>query len=146
VQQPDERPDQHAIDGDKQVGRRYPGGSSSSDPLPFRGVSVEPTSGLPIKLLHDRVLVRSGSGGERRSTGGIVIPATATMGKRLMWAEVVAVGQHVRTIEAGDQVLYDPEERAEVEIHGATYVMMRERDVHALASSRVEQGSTGLYL
>lgn len=109
-------------------------------------MSVEPTSGLPIKLLHDRVLVRSGSGGERRSTGGIVIPATATMGKRLMWAEVVAVGQHVRAIEAGDQVLYDPEERAEVEIHGATYVLMRERDVHALASSRVEQGSTGLYL
>ncbi len=110
-------------------------------------MSVDATSGLPIKLLHDRVLVRTdGPAGERRSSGGIVIPATASVGRRLVWSEAVGVGQNVRTVEVGDRVLYDPEDRAEVEIHGALYALMRERDVHAVAAPRLEQGSTGLYL
>ncbi|MEU1075028.1 MULTISPECIES: co-chaperone GroES [unclassified Streptomyces] len=102
---------------------------------------------LPIRMLHDRVLVRSDTPeGERRSGGGILIPATAAVGKRLAWAEVVAVGQNVRTVEAGDRVLYDPEDRAEVEVRGIAYVLMRERDLHAVASERVSEDSTGLYL
>jgi len=57
-------------------------------------------SGAPIRLLHDRVLVDTeGEPGERRSASGIVIPATAQMGKRLAWATVVAVGANVRTVE-----------------------------------------------
>ena len=77
---------------------------------------AEPAAGnLPIKMLHDRVLVSAdGDGGERKSGGGIVIPATASVGKRLAWAEVVAVGQHVRQVKIGDRVLFDPEDRAEV--------------------------------
>ena len=44
--------------------------------------------GMPIRLLHDRVLVRvSDADGERRSGGGILIPATAQVGRRLAWAE-----------------------------------------------------------
>ena len=40
--------------------------------------------GLPIKMLNDRILVQlDDEDGERRSTGGILIPATAQMGKRL---------------------------------------------------------------
>ncbi|MEN8650183.1 co-chaperone GroES [Streptomyces sp. 21So2-11] len=102
---------------------------------------------LPIRMLHDRVLVRSDSPeGERRSGGGILIPATAAVGKRLGWAEVVAVGQNVRAVEPGDRVLYDPEDRAEVEVRGVQYVLMRERDLHAVASERVSDDSTGLYL
>ncbi|WP_062206172.1 co-chaperone GroES [Streptomyces sp. NBRC 109706] len=100
-------------------------------------------------MLHDRVLVKVESAeGERRSTGGIVIPATAQVGRRLSWAEVVAVGQNVRTVEPGDRVLYDPEDRAEVEVRGVMYVLMRERDVHAVAAERLQgsDDSTGLYL
>lgn len=100
-------------------------------------------------MLHDRVLVRADvAEGERRSTGGIVIPATAQVGRRLDWAEVVAVGQNVRTVEPGDRVLYDPEDRAEVEVRGVSYVLMRERDLHALAAERLQgtDDSTGLYL
>jgi chaperonin GroES len=59
---------------------------------------------------------------------------------------VVAVGQHVRQVQVGDRVLYDPEDRAEVELHGAPYVLLRERDIHAVAAPRVEDGQTGLYL
>ena len=104
---------------------------------------------LPIRMLHDRVLVRQDNGeGERRSGGGILIPATAAVGKRLAWAEVVAVGQNVRTVEVGDRVLYDPEDRAEVEVRGIAYVLMRERDLHAVAAERLQgtDDSTGLYL
>lgn len=103
-------------------------------------------TGLPIKLLHDRVLVKAeGPEGERRSSGGIVIPATAAVGRRLVWAEVVGVGQAVRSVQVGDRVLYEPEDRAQIEIHGVSYVLLRERDIHAVAAERVE-GSTGLYL
>jgi chaperonin GroES len=102
---------------------------------------------LPIRMLHDRVLVSTdGEAGERRSGGGIVIPATAAVGKRLAWASVVAIGQHVRQVKNGDRVLFDPEERAEVELQGKEYVLLRERDIHAVAAPRVEDGRTGLYL
>ncbi|KAB1131032.1 GroES family chaperonin [Micromonospora sp. DT46] len=104
-------------------------------------------SKLPIRLLHDRVLVRmEGSEGERRSTAGIVIPATAAVGKRLAWATAVGVGPNVRAIVSGDRVLFDPDDRSEVELHGRGYVLLRERDVHAVAAERVENDSTGLYL
>src|SRR5205823_8692024 len=100
----------------------------------------------PIKMMMDRVLVQIPNGdGERKSRGGIVIPATAQVSKRLTWAEVVAVGPHVRNIEPGDQVLFNPEDRYEVEVRGDDYLILRERDIHAVASERIE-GGTGLYL
>ncbi|MCL2395196.1 MAG: co-chaperone GroES [Acidimicrobiaceae bacterium] len=99
-----------------------------------------------IGVLADRVLVQiPRAEGERRSRAGIVIPATAQVGRRLAWAEVVAVGPHVRSIRPGDQVLFNPEDRYEVEVHGEDYLILRERDIHAVASERVDAG-TGLYL
>jgi chaperonin GroES len=101
----------------------------------------------PIKMTNDRVLVQVPlSEGERRSRSGILIPATAQVSKRLTWAEVVATGPNVRTIEAGDQVLFNPEDRFEVEVQGDDYLILRERDIHAVASPRLEGGGTGLYL
>lgn len=102
----------------------------------------------PIRMLHDRLLVAvDGEPGERRSTGGILIPATAALGgKRLTWCRVVAVGPHVRQIEVGDRVLFDTDERAEVEVTGELYVVVRERDVHAVAANRLGDDRTGLYL
>ena len=101
---------------------------------------------LPIKMLHDRVLVRmSREEGERRSSGGILIPATAQISKRLIWAEVLAVGNHVRAVEPGDRVLFSPDDRFEVEISGDEYLLLRERDLHAVAAERNDAG-TGLYL
>ena len=102
----------------------------------------------PIKLLHDRIMVElDADAGERRSSGGIVIPATAAMGaRRLAWSRVVAAGPHARAVEVGDRVLFDPEDKSEVEVAGEIYVVMRERDVHAVAAERLEDESTGLYL
>jgi chaperonin GroES len=97
-------------------------------------------------MLTDRVLVQIPRGeGERKSRAGILIPATAQASRRATWAEVVATGPHVRTIKPGDQVLFNPEDRYEVEVQGDDYLILRERDIHAVASERVD-GGTGLYL
>lgn len=98
-------------------------------------------------MLHDRVLVTAeGESAERRSGGGILIPATVQMGRRLAWARVVAVGANVRQVKLDDRVLFDPEDRAEVELRGHNYTLLRERDVHAVAAERLSDGNTGLYL
>lgn len=106
-----------------------------------------PRPELPIRMLHDRLLVElDDDATERRSSAGIVIPATAVVGKRLAWAVVVAAGQHVRQLEIGDRVLFDPEERAEVELEARTYLLLREKDVHAVAQPHAGREGTGLYL
>ena len=74
---------------------------------------------LAIRMLHDRLLVS---------------------------LDDEATGAHVRAVEVGDRVLFDPEERAEVEVRGESFVLLRERDLHAVASERIEEGQTGLYL
>jgi chaperonin GroES len=100
----------------------------------------------PITMLSDRVLAHQAqTEGERRSRAGILIPATAQVSRRLLWADVVAVGPHVRTVKVGDKVLFNPEDRFEVEVQGDEYVILRERDIDAVASER-NDGGTGLYL
>lgn len=109
--------------------------------------SPRPDGSVPVKLLHDRLLVAADNAeGERRSGGGILIPATAQVGKRLLWAKVVAIGPNVRSAQVGDQVLYEPEDRGEVELHGTAYVLLRERDLHAVATSPAPDSAPGLYL
>ena len=97
-------------------------------------------------MLHDRLLVQlTPEEGERRSSGGIVIPATAQVARRLAWGDVHGVGTNVRNVKIGDRVLFNPDDQFEVEVKGQAYLVMRERDIHALANERAEHG-TGLYL
>nr|WP_298804492.1 co-chaperone GroES [uncultured Pseudokineococcus sp.] len=121
---------------------------STTERMPAAPAPGRPGPGeLGLRMLHDRVLVSTAeAGGERRSSAGIVIPATAAVGKRLTWAVVMAVGQHVRQVRLGDRVLFDPEARGEVELGGREYLLLRERDLHAVAEAGSEQGRTGLYL
>ncbi len=105
------------------------------------------TEPLAIRMLHDRVLVDpDAGGGERRSGGGILIPATVQMGKRLTWAKVVASGPNVRAVGLGDRVLFDPADRSEVELHNRSYILLRERDIHAVATEGEDDSQAGLYL
>ncbi|GAB49655.1 GroES family chaperonin [Mobilicoccus pelagius] len=98
-------------------------------------------------MLHDRVLLqRDDADGERQTGGGLLIPATASLGKRLSWARVVATGQNVRQVRLDDEALYDPEEQAEVELDGTVYVLLRERDLHAVRAPASEGEGPGLYL
>lgn len=96
-------------------------------------------------MLHDRLMVKADSNGERRSGAGIVIPATAEVARRLVWGEVFGVGNHVRTVKVGDRVLFARDEQYEVEVQGVTYLVLRERELHAVATERTDHG-TGLYL
>lgn len=100
---------------------------------------------LEIQMLHDRVMVKPENAGERRSSAGIVIPATAEVAKRLVWGEVFGVGNHVRTVEVGDRVLFARADQYEVEVQGSPFLVLRERELHAVATERTEHG-TGLYL
>ncbi|MEZ5218112.1 MAG: hypothetical protein R2715_16350 [Ilumatobacteraceae bacterium] len=52
----------------------------------------------------------------------------------MVWAEVVALGPNVRAAEPGDRVLFSPDDRYEVEVGGQDYIMLRERDLHAVAA------------
>ncbi|OUC95816.1 GroES family chaperonin [Streptosporangium minutum] len=99
-----------------------------------------------IQMLHDRVMVKvEHESEERRSTAGIVIPATVKMANRLVWGEVCGAGANVRAVKVGDKVLFNPEDQYEVEVHGQLYLVMRERDLHAIATPQTDNG-TGLYL
>ena len=52
---------------------------------------------------------------------------------------------HVRTVKVGDRVLFARDDQYEVDVQGATYLVLRERELHAVATERTEHG-TGLYL
>ena len=48
-------------------------------------------------------------------------------------------------IAAGDVVVYSKYGGTEIRVEGTDYLILRERDIHAVASERVDSG-TGLYL
>ncbi len=90
-----------------------------------------------IRLTGDRLVVRVPENGERKSAGGLLIPATAMPApKRLSWGEVALVGPDVRVAAAGDRVLFLPSSGLEVELDGDDLVLLRERDVQAVQTPR----------
>ena len=84
---------------------------------------------VPIKLLHDRLLVHvDDSDGDRHPAAASLIPrprrsAKAPCGRAP--SPSVERAHH----PVGDQALFDPEDHPEVELPQA-YVLLRERDVH----------------
>lgn len=108
---------------------------------------VSETEGMAVRVTADRILCSTGKNGEKRSRGGILIPATAESKDRHgVWADVMEVGPLVRSIDGGDKVLFLPDAAIEVDIHGLAFLIIRERDVHAIASTERDGGGTGLYL
>ncbi len=92
-------------------------------------------SASEVRLTADRLVVRVPENGERKSSSGLLIPATATPApKHLSWAEVQLVGPDVRVAKPGDRVLFLPSSGLEVELDGEDLVLLRERDVQAVAS------------
>ena len=93
---------------------------------------------MSIRPLHDRIIVKRMEE-ERMSSGGIVIPDSAT--EKPSKGEVVAVGngQHlengnVRTLDvkAGDTVLFGKYSGTEVKVDGEDLLVMKEDDVMAV--------------
>lgn len=100
-----------------------------------------------VHVTADRILCRAPGDDDRRTKGGILIPATAkSADRRGVWAEVTEVGPLVRGVSGGDRVLVLPEAIVEVDVRGEVFLIVRERDVHAFATGERDTGSTGLYL
>ena len=94
-----------------------------------------------IRLTADRIVVAAPEDGERRTKGGLLIPATAgPTPKRCVWADVILVGPDARTVKAGDSVLFLPQVGLEVEIEGSDYLLLRERDVQAVSAQHSVDG------
>ncbi len=88
-----------------------------------------------VRLTGDRIVVEHPDDGERKSRGGLLIPATAAPApKRCIWGVVALVGPDVRSARPGDRILYLPQAGLEVEIDGRDYLLLRERDVQAVSS------------
>jgi len=103
---------------------------------------------LAVRVTADRILCALPEEGDRRTKGGILIPATAqSADRRGVWLEVTEVGPLVRSVDSSDRVLVLTESLIEVDIRGEVFVIVRERDVHAVASVVGDGGAgTGLYL
>jgi chaperonin GroES len=107
---------------------------------------VSPDTQEKIRLTADRILVNVPDESERRSKAGLVIPATATTPmRRCLWSEVVLVGPETRNVKPGDRILFIPQTGLEVDIRGEIFLLLRERDVQAIASERSDHHS-GQYL
>lgn len=107
------------------------------------GVSPE------VRLTGDRLVVRVPDNGERKSAGGLLIPATAMPApKRLLWGDVSLVGPDVRVAKQGDSVLFLPSSGLEVELEGEDLVLLRERDVQAVSQAAASKSERvpGQYL
>ena len=101
-----------------------------------------------MRLTGDRIVVRNPDDGERQTRGGLLIPATAVPApKRCLWSSVVLVGPDVRAVRAGDRILFLPQSGLEVELNGEEFLLLRERDVQAVASPLDgQERSPGQYL
>lgn len=99
-----------------------------------------PPIGDDVKLTGDRLVVHVPENGERRSAGGLLIPATAAPApRRLAWADVRLVGPDVRVAKQGDRVLFLPSSGLEVELGGEEMILLRERDVQAVSPQPEER-------
>jgi chaperonin GroES len=101
-----------------------------------------------VRLTGDRIVVEHPEDGERQTRGGLLIPATAVPApKRCVWGEVSLVGPDVRTVKAGDRILFLPQAGLEIELDGREFLLLRERDVQAVASP-IDEGERqpGQYL
>jgi chaperonin GroES len=103
--------------------------------------------GPEIKLTADRLIVRVPENGERKTSAGLLIPATAMPApRRLQWGDVALIGPDVRVARAGDRVLFLPSSGLEVEFEGEDLVLLRERDVQAVSSKPSTDRVPGQYL
>ena len=96
---------------------------------------------MNIRPLHDRLIVKR-EAEERKSTGGIVIPDTATEKPTL--GKVIAVGKgkilengesRALDVKAGDKILFGKYSGTEVKVDGDELLVMREEDVMAIVEA-----------
>lgn len=97
---------------------------------------------MPVKPLHDRVLLQRIELDEQKSLGGIIIPDTAK--EKPIEGKVVAVGDGTRDdegkfvplrVQPGDRVLFGKYSGNDVKIGGTEYLIVRESEILAIVSN-----------
>ena len=101
---------------------------------------------MKIKPLHDRILVRR-TEEERTTTGGIVIPDSAT--EKPDQGEVLAVGDgkiaddgsvRALAVKVGDRILFGKYAGTGIKVEGDELLVMREDDVMAVIEGAKKKG------
>lgn len=91
---------------------------------------------MPVKPLHDRVLVKRAEEAEQKSAGGLFIPDTAK--EKPQRGEVIAVGDGKKDddgkripmdVKKGDIVLFGKYAGSEIKVDGEEFLIMREDDI-----------------
>lgn len=91
---------------------------------------------MPVRPLHDRVLVKRAEEAEQKSSAGIIIPDTAK--EKPQRGTVVAAGEGKKDdqgkripldVKEGDEVLFGKYAGTEVKIEGEEYLIMHESDL-----------------
>lgn len=91
--------------------------------------------GMPLRPLHDHILVALLDEGEQ-TRGGIIIPDSAK--EKPQQAEVKAVGKGKLTengeraapdVKAGDRILFGKFSGSEIKIDGVEYLILREDEI-----------------
>lgn len=93
---------------------------------------------MKLRPLHDRVIVKRLEE-EKKSTGGIIIPDSAT--EKPIRGKVLAVGPgkvndkgelSKMSVKKGDTVLFGKYSGTEVKVDGTEYLVVREDDLFAI--------------
>ena len=94
---------------------------------------------MKIRPLHDRVLVKRIESGDKKTTGGIIIPDTVK--EKPQEGEVMAVGSgkvlengkvQPMNVKAGDRILFGKYSGTDVKIDDEEYLIMREDDIFGI--------------
>lgn len=98
---------------------------------------------MPVRPLHDRVLVKRAEEAEQTSSAGIIIPDTAK--EKPQRGSVVAVGEGKKDdsgnrialdVKVGDEVLFGKYAGTEVKIDGQEFLIMHETDILGVIASK----------
>ncbi len=98
---------------------------------------------MPVRPLHDRVLVKRADESEQTSTSGIIIPDTAK--EKPQRGSVVAAGEGKKDetgkrialdVKVGDDVLFGKYAGTEIKLEGEEYLIMHESDILGVLTSK----------
>ena len=98
---------------------------------------------MPVRPLHDRVLVKRADESEQKSSAGIIIPDTAK--EKPQRGSVIAVGEGKKDdsgkrialdVQVGDEVLFGKYAGTEIKIEGDEFLIMHESDILGVVTSK----------
>ncbi len=98
---------------------------------------------MPVRPLHDRVLVKRADESEQTSSSGIIIPDTAK--EKPQRGSVVAAGEGKKDdsgkrialdVQVGDDVLFGKYAGTEIKLEGEEYLIMHESDILGVLTTK----------